>query len=71
MNTEPLTEKLAIPIVLWTEIAGTRYEVPCEITIQVGQGYCPKLAKQMLARPTAQALANASIKTGWDFKEAV
>jgi hypothetical protein len=71
MNTAPLTEKLAIPVVLWAEIAGTRYEAQCEITINVGRGYCPELAKQTLARPTAQALANASIKTGWNFKEPI
>ncbi len=56
-----------IPVLLWAEIAGNRVEVICETTVRIGQGHCPKLAREIFARPMAKTLANISIKTGWEL----
>jgi hypothetical protein len=56
-----------IPILLWAEIEGERIEVLKEVSIPIGEGYCPILARQIFATPMARTLANAMIKTGWEY----
>lgn len=56
-----------IPVLIWAEIAGKRFEVVCEATVRIGQGHCPELAREIFARPMAETLADISIKTGWEL----
>jgi hypothetical protein len=56
-----------IPILLWAEIEGERIEVLKEVSIPIGEGHCPILARQIFATPMVRTLANALIKTGWEY----
>jgi hypothetical protein len=55
-------------ITLWAEIDGERIEVDKTIDIPIPDSHCPLLARDTKARLVAEAIANKSIKTGWDWK---
>lgn len=61
------TELTRIPVLLWAEIGEERIEVVKEISVSIGEGHCPILARKIFGNPMARALADITIKTGWEY----
>ena len=60
-----VTALVRIPVLLWAEIGDQRIEETREITLQIGRGWCPKLAAERSIEPMAKLMADMEIKTGY------
>lgn len=63
----PLHGLVRIPVLLWAEIGGERIEMIKDVTVSIGAGHCPILAREIFAKQMAKTLADLVIKTGWEF----
>ena len=61
---------LIIPIKLWAEIDGERFEKSFDLKIPIREGECPELAKSIMLKPSAEIVAHQMIKTGYSLQNA-
>ena len=59
--------EVAVPLLIWAELNGERFERTLTMTLPIGPGHCPGLAKAEMAKATAAILAGYAIRTGYEI----